>query len=683
METVIEKQHSGLKYRPDIDGLRAFAVLSVLIFHAFPERLRGGFVGVDVFFIISGYLISSILFSKLEADNFSLFDFYSKRIRRIFPALIIVLLSSLVFGYFLLFDGEYRLLGKHVTAGTGFISNFILWLESGYFDKAAELKPFLHLWSLGIEEQFYIFWPCLLFLTWWRSFNPWIFIGVLLTISFVSNVIAIQQHAVFTFYSPLTRAWELLLGALLAYQAHQKSPSTSNSSWINESKALVGLLLLLLSIFVLSKEYMYPGFWALLPTIGTILLISSTGSFINKKLLSHPLMVAIGLISYPLYLWHWPLLSYARIIFLEPSVTLIFSLLAISVILATLTYQWVEKPLRFSQHNPKKIIWGLCVALVIVGCWGLYIYRGKGEQSRKPQKFFLAQRSAVAEIEAFFNYEKSAIPCDVNTREISTSTKCFYTQKGVPTRAIWGDSHAEHLFPGLSETDKENNWLLVSHASCPPLSGIEIFQKGAKDRCSRNNDFALKTIIDTPSIETVVLSFFGSYYLVSEDNTDILFGERFLNNWVMRPKEGTADNLSNFVLFYQGIDRAITKLEQHGKHVILYKDIPEISFRPEMCIKRLFGPKENTCRMLLEEGLIKKQEIYAQLLHDLKKAHPNIKIFDSPSYLCDASSCNIRKNGKILYRDTHHLNLYGSKIFADLFIDWSSMEQNSIAHTTA
>ncbi len=202
------------EYRPDIDGLRAIAVILVIGYHAFPNLVKGGFIGVDIFFVISGYLISTILFTNLWNNKFSLSDFYFRRIRRIFPALIVVMGACLAFGWFALLAGEYKQLGKHIAGGAGFVSNFLLWNESGYFDNTGDTKPLLHLWSLGIEEQFYILWPILLLLASQRGVNFLVIASTVAGISFSLNLIS--QDGVAGFYSPQTRFWELLVGSALA-----------------------------------------------------------------------------------------------------------------------------------------------------------------------------------------------------------------------------------------------------------------------------------------------------------------------------------------------------------------------------------------------------------------------------------------------------------------------------------
>lgn len=377
-------------YRSDIDGLRAVAVLSVVIFHAFPQILPGGFTGVDVFFVISGFLISTILYSNLEAGRFSILDFYGRRIRRIFPALILVMAACYALGWFVLLPDEYAQLGKHMAGGAGFVQNFILWGESGYFDNAAETKPLLHLWSLGIEEQFYIVWPILLWIGYRLKLNLLSVTIVIAIVSFVLNIrgINVTKDLTATFYSPQTRFWELLIGATAAYLTLYPSAkfkafcaqvltglsklfqtiqwSKDKLKRMTESGAdaakqhahthanaysIVGLLLLVVGVALINKHRAFPGWWALLPTVGAVLLIiAGPQGIINRTLLSNKLMVGIGLISYPLYLWHWVILSFLRI--MQGEVPLwwhrIIAVL-VAVVLSILTYKFVEKPIRFGK----------------------------------------------------------------------------------------------------------------------------------------------------------------------------------------------------------------------------------------------------------------------------------------------------------------------------------------------
>lgn len=388
------------KYRADIDGLRAIAILAVVGFHAFPTWIKGGFIGVDVFFVISGFLISTIIFGSLSRNAFSFAEFYARRIKRIFPALILVLAASFMFGWFQLLADEYKQLGKHIAGGAGFVSNFILWGESGYFDNAAETKPLLHLWSLGIEEQFYIVWPLLLWFAWKRRFNLLTIALVVAVVSFALNVFTVRNDSVAAFYSPLTRFWELMVGSILAYVMLYKHEalatikqrldrwlctityahaSGQHGDTLRNFQALLGAALIAIGIVVIAKERQFPGWWALLPTLGAALIIGAgTHAWFNRAVLSNRVLVWFGLISYPLYLWHWPLLAFARLV--EgglPSRDMRMAAVAVSIVLAWLTYRLIEKPFRLGNHSRTKTLI-LVVLMTLVGFVGFNCYQREG-----------------------------------------------------------------------------------------------------------------------------------------------------------------------------------------------------------------------------------------------------------------------------------------------------------------
>jgi peptidoglycan/LPS O-acetylase OafA/YrhL len=366
----------SLKYRADIDGLRAVAVLGVVIYHAFPWVIPGGFIGVDIFFVISGYLISGILYKGHNAGNFSFKEFYARRVRRLFPALIIMLVITLAYGWMILLPDEFRQLGKHMAAGTLFIQNIVFWQESGYFDTAANLKPLLHLWSLAVEEQFYIFFPLLLILLWKRPKIMAPVMGVLLIGTFILNVVMSVQNSVSDFFLTPYRAWEFLGGSLLAWWHYDKGHEEEVLLY-REAFSWVGALLLILGMAFIQKEQPYPGWRALLPVAGTLLLMEGGRSaWVNRKILSNPAVVWIGLISYPLYLFHWPALSFVHIVKGEnPKPGYIFVALLVSFVLTVLTYYFIERKIR---HNKSRwIIPSLVAAFLITGMLGLLAFFGK------------------------------------------------------------------------------------------------------------------------------------------------------------------------------------------------------------------------------------------------------------------------------------------------------------------
>ena len=393
---VLMKISSYPKYRSDIDGLRALAVLAVVAFHAFPTWVGGGFIGVDIFFVISGYLISAIIFENLASGTFSFSEFYARRIKRIFPSLILVMASCLFFGWFVLLADELNQLGKHVAGGAAFISNFLLWGEVGYFDNASDTKPLLHLWSLGVEEQFYIVWPLLLWFTWKQKFNLLTITLVITMASFILNLTGVKQDMVATFYLLPSRFWELLSGSLLAWFTLCKRDAfidikdkldpflhgifysdkkKSDGQTLVNILSFVGLCLLLYGFWRIKNQFSFPGTWALVPVLGSLLIISAGNkAWINRIVLSHRLAVWFGLISFPLYLWHWPLLSFARII--EggvPTLNVRIAAVGLSIFLAWLTVIFVEKPIRQGVSTGIFKITTLCILLFSIGFCGFMV----------------------------------------------------------------------------------------------------------------------------------------------------------------------------------------------------------------------------------------------------------------------------------------------------------------------
>lgn len=344
-------------YRADIDGLRSIAVLAVLGFHAAPGCVPGGFVGVDIFFVISGYLISGIIAREVSEGKFSYSSFYSRRVRRIFPALLVVAAAALVFGWLCLLTGELQALGVQVAAGLGFSSNLLFWSQSGYFDDLAETKPLLHLWSLGVEEQYYIIWPIVVTVIARFGTSLAVTCALLASCSFLHCVYVSDVATSAAYYSPLSRFWEIACGSLLAACTHTESARQHNAfggranRLLRDSCSIAGLAFLAFSLWLIDKNSPFPGPWALLPTCGTSLLIyAGPQAAVNRTLLSSQPAVWCGLISYPLYLWHWPLLSFAHI--LEdgtPPRHVRLLLVGAAFPLAWATARWVERPVRFSR----------------------------------------------------------------------------------------------------------------------------------------------------------------------------------------------------------------------------------------------------------------------------------------------------------------------------------------------
>jgi peptidoglycan/LPS O-acetylase OafA/YrhL len=484
------------KYRPDIDGMRAIAVLAVILFHAFPKVLPGGFVGVDIFFVISGYLITRIILRELEQEKFSLAEFYLRRIRRIFPALVLVLITCIAAGWYLLALGELNSFFKNVFASALFSANLMLLSEVSYFDVAAHAKPLLHLWSLGIEEQFYLAWPAALMLT-PRRWLAGMVVAILL-ISFALNIAFLRDHPSAVFYLPFTRVWELAAGALVLNLPRPKGRATGIF-------ALVGALLIASAFVWFTDRTPFPGWAATVPVAGTMLLLLCQESWINTSILASPTAVSIGLISYPLYLWHWPVLVFATDYKLkaltDPEKGLAIGL---TFVLAALTYKAIELPLRFSRHSKVTVL--LVSAMAAIAMIGMLPSLG----------FVPKLPDAVAELIAISPDEgMRAHDCmlfDTDTNDFGPDC----VDRTRPLVVVWGDSTAAALIPGFRKLQETIPFGIAQFTipSCPPM-----LRPGPRlsERCIQRNESIIRRIAEA-SPDVVLLE--GLWSL--DDTAEIL-----------------------------------------------------------------------------------------------------------------------------------------------------------------
>ena len=454
------------KYRPDIDGLRAIAVMLVVIFHAFPEAMPGGFIGVDIFFVISGFLITGIIVRELDQKRFSLLAFYNRRIRRIFPALIVVLCVTLVLGWLWMLPAAYAQLSSDVFASAAFFANIALLLQSGYFDIESAKKPLLHLWSLGIEEQFYLVWPLLLMLVARLRLRMLTAVSVVGMASFVLNVALIGSNPVATFYLPFTRAWELLAGAALACGWNQISQTGAASN----RRALFGVLLIATAAAVLDTKSAFPGWWAMLPVAGAALLLSAPAAWFCQALLASPPMVWVGLISYPLYLWHWPLLVFCGIIKFAPLTLLERGLVVgLSFALAWATYRFIEIPFRFGRPSPLKIL-SLCSGMVVIAVAGGVVVKGRGFDFRLPPE--IRELAHVPTQSSKWRFHECLLDL---SRETSFADSCVDRNRR-PLILVWGDSTAGALLPGLRKAQETRAFGIaqLTSSSCVPALDTDV-----------------------------------------------------------------------------------------------------------------------------------------------------------------------------------------------------------------
>jgi peptidoglycan/LPS O-acetylase OafA/YrhL len=454
------------RYRPDIDGLRAIAVMLVLNYHAFPEAMPGGFIGVDIFFVISGFLITGIIGRELDQQRFSLVGFYNRRIRRIFPALIVVLAATLVLGWLWMLPAAYAQLSADVFASAAFFSNIALLLQSGYFDIESGKKPLLHLWSLGIEEQFYLFWPLILMLAARLRLSILATASAIALASFVLNVALIGSNPVATFYLPFTRAWELLAGGALACGWSRISQTAGASNW----RAAVGLLLIAAAAAVLDTHRAFPGWWALLPVAGSVLLLSAPAAWGCRHVLASRPLVWIGLISYPLYLWHWPLLVFFGMVKFGPLTLNERELILLaSTLLAWLTYRLVEMPFRFGRPSAIRIA-GLCAGMLLIAAAGGVVVAGRGFDSRLPPE--IREMADVRTDASKWRVHECLLDLD---REMSFADSCVDRDRR-PLLFIWGDSTAGALMPGFRKAQETHDFGIAqfTSSSCIPALNADI-----------------------------------------------------------------------------------------------------------------------------------------------------------------------------------------------------------------
>lgn len=649
-------------WRADIDGLRAVAVLSVVAYHALPMALPGGFVGVDVFFVISGYLITEILLKEHQTGQFSLTRFYQRRIRRLFPALALVLaftvLASFLFSY-----PEYALQTTRLAVASAFSAgNIVLWRESGYFDAAAHLKSLLNLWSLGVEEQFYFVWPPLLTaLVRSRWLTAIVFVGMVSSLAVTEWLNEAKHSAVF--YLPFFRAWELAAGAFIAVleQRGITSQRLLTRAWADRL-TLTGLALIIGSTVLLDSTVPFPGLSAALPVLGTALAIWGTNrqapsnSIAYRTLTSRP-VVYIGLVSYSFYLWHWPLLSLPATAGIELHSGWRGLIVLLAFILSAATLKWIEAPARQSRR-PVLAAWLSFVALLSVAALAAVLYGVEQHFASRSSSLSLASPLEWPSVQP----DRKNCPKDLLSNK-PAFRYCQASQPASPTAAVWGDSHADRLFSGLSTRDSSRNWLLLGHSSCPPVLGIDVIAGsiGCRDR----SDAAARWLAAQPSIDTVVLGFFGFYF----EDTDIAYDHR---NGPVGPMEtqidGTDERTKKITRFSTGLRTAVERLLAAGKSIVIVIDVPELPFNLSLCFSspriRIAEPVCSVPR----ESVNERQASLRHLLDDIVRTYPSVRLVDPMGVLCETDYCGPGDSKAPTYHDSHHLSKYGGEKVADLIL---------------
>ncbi len=612
------------EYRPDIDGLRAIAVLSVLFFHFFPTILPGGFVGVDVFFVISGFLITRIIWREHDAGTFSFIQFYIRRIRRIFPALILVLVACTVVGWWILFDDEFKQLGNHTMRASVFLSNFVLWREAGYFDEKAELKPLLHLWSLAIEEQFYIIWPGLIWLIRRKLRNPlyWL-IGILL-VSLFWNFYQSHNDPVHDFYSPLTRFWELIAGASLAVALDTRTVSLNIPQF--QASGWVGVLLLLLSMLLCGSVTVYPGLWAVLPVFGALLLIASEGRVLAlQNLMTSAIFIWLGEISYALYLWHWPIFSFMRIIEGKtPDIFMRIVGILLSLLLAAITVRYVERYFRTGPIRHRKIIF-LLVGMIFIFAWGYTINRTQGYPGRElmDERYVvhpgeIGHDEFLQELHKFHPFQISSV--NESSRHHKNPVYCYQSKNNRPADIVLlGDSHAEHLLIGLAQSLSDKNIVFCGFGGLPTTHH--------------------------PDFSNVVQAVTGK-----SSSAIVLLAAQ----WETRLQELPKDQSPVSVL-----TETAKFISLSGAKVGFIDDIYRFEFDPQRC--KYWRPLSGGSVCSSPRKIAEVQfNSYLPVLENVQQNLDAVALVKIRNVLCEHETCSMLANNSLAYRDSHHLSVNGS-----------------------
>ncbi len=647
-----------LKYRADIDGLRAIAVLSVLFYHTGIPLFSGGFAGVDVFFVISGYLITTIIVKEIDAKEFSLAKFYAGRIRRIFPALFIVMIFTLITSL-ILFDAEnFKQFGQSLFAASFFFANILFWNQSGYFDAPSSLKPLLHVWSLSVEEQYYIVFPILVvFLSSHFRRKPPFFLISFTIISFLLSIYAMSYGKTSSaFYLPHLRIWELLCGSILAFKLFPKPKNHSLAKILG----LSGLALISFAVFYYTTDTNFPGWSALPPVLGSILIIHSDAQHTSwaNKILSSRHLVFIGKISYSLYLWHWPIIVFGKYFIIRlPTAYEMAGLIFLSLIASVISWKFIETPFRTrSIENTTQLFSYASISMLVMSLIGLSIYFNNGF----PQRIKEIPVNTTTQSE--FNWRK----CDY-TENIHGSTPpiCLVGKNtSNPVFLLWGDSHAFSLAPGIHISALKNNvqGSFTFMSSCPPALDIR-FRKGGGD-CMQFNDAVFNYIKNNPSIKTIILTSEWAAYTDESTSENSNENEIFL---IKRDFKYQDPPLTNTEVFKFGIDQTIDKILKLGKDIVIVSQIPNIGYD----VPSAYSIAKRTGRDI-NEIIAPTRAEYLQknlnTIHMLQGIHEKYKIqIIHPEDLLCAKTCSVVAQNQAIYGDSHHLSTFGSQYISAIF----------------
>jgi peptidoglycan/LPS O-acetylase OafA/YrhL len=655
-----------LKHRRDIDGLRAIAISSVVFYHTGSRWCRGGFVGVDVFFVISGYLIGSLVYKDICNSSFSIARFYQRRAKRILPALFAVLTFSYVMAALLFSPLELWRFGSYALATVTSSSNIMAFLKSGYFEPKSELNPLLMTWSLGVEEQFYILFPLLMLLMQRRKWTTqFLTVGVLAALSLAASAVGTRNSPNAAFYLLPFRAWELAAGVLLAiYEANRSQTLNTLPPMVRHGLGIFGVLLIIVSIFAFSTDTQFPGFAALLPVLGAVLVIAGSKGVMNRLLGLQPIAF-VGLVSYSWYLWHWPLLSFARVS--SDSGLSIYSGFVIAVGsfgLAVLSYKLVEQPFRRSGAPPvlslkRYAAVGMTMTLPAVA---MYFAPKLPPLNRSVQQLDLAVEAEHWD------------PCLAGDAEEHPRLTTPCVPSGPErTVALLGDSRSTAISEAIRVIANRSGYQLMemNHSACPMLDGVSRSQHGVPSffhHCGEYNRERLQYVTQDSRVEVVILAAAWSPPL---GDSGVFKDERYAPDG-QDPQKVSIAQSGEF--FRQGLEKVIRHLELSGKSVYIIEDSPTFDFDPLSTVQSRLNPLRGAIADLVEtpstrdrgdvalSQLSSNQIAERMIISQVARTHPEVHIFDLRSALCTSTGCRFAIGNQTLYIDPFHLSPLGSEI---------------------
>lgn len=642
-----------LKFKNNIAGMRAIAIIFVVLYHYENSYFSGGYIGVDIFFVLSGYLITMVLARQSSVEGFMISDFYISRIRRLLPALLVMLFVTIPFAYYLIYPKESSVYLLTLTLAPLGLSNVLYYFKSGYFVAAADFRPLLHTWSLGLEFQFYFLYP--IFYVWANKFDnklKLIFLIVIYLIGFCLSYLLLRAHSQFSFYMLPSRGFEFIAGCLAFYlELYLRSSKFRLNIVIKEFIAIAGVLLIIIALFMSDGKTQIPGIYTFICVSGTLLYIVFSHS--NRGVgfyLSNNFLVYVGLISYSLYLWHQPFIIFPRLAFNVEIPWIISSILLLfSIFVSILSFKYIEKPFKNTQFISNRYFFS---ALGLVYMLLFFITFSGHYLNGLPDRF---DSEFIYKLNNYNSYPHGPLRNDNCTKlypQFQSLSSCLINSIDDPDVLIIGDSHAHHYYKSI--TNKVNNKVILSLGSwsCFPAPSRSHLNR---NDCESNFNNLLRFLNENKSIKYVVLSGYWAYLQSG--------GFGLKNGYYKLPAEFS---ISESSIFNDNLNILIKSMKSHEREVIFMMDVPDLNFNPISCID--FSPhligQRSPCIQRYEEYYNRNYKFLDSLKHDLISKNIDY-IYDPVPLFCNQNECIASKNDVLLYFDSDHLSSYGADIVID------------------